>query len=131
MSLLSIVIPAYNEEESIEHVLPALHSVLDAENIRFEVIFIDDGSSDSTYDKIKEQCIIAENIRGYRLSRNFGKEAAIWAGLQQGAGDCFVVMDCDLQHPPEVIPKMYRLWKEGFEIIEGVKSNRGKESSSH
>lgn len=128
MSLLSIVIPAYNEEESLEYISPALHRVLDSENIRFEIIFIDDGSSDFTYEKIKELSHAADNIYGYRFSRNFGKEAAIWAGLQKVNGDCCIVMDCDLQHPPEVLPKMYRLWEEGYEIVEGIKAHRGSES---
>jgi len=129
--MLSIIIPAYNEEESIDYVAPSLHNVLDLENIQFEVIFIDDGSTDNTFSKIQEQTDSAENIRGYRFSRNFGKEAAIWAGLQKAKGDCCVVMDCDLQHPPEVIPKMYHLWEEGYEIVEGVKSHRGKEPIVH
>ena len=128
MSLMSIVIPAYNEEESIEHVVTALRKVLQAENIRYEIIFIDDGSADNTFLRIKEQCESDENIRGYRFSRNFGKESAIWAGLKYATGDCCLVMDSDLQHPPETIPEMYRLWEEGYEVVEGIKANRGKES---
>jgi len=126
--MLSIIIPAYNEESAVVHVLPALHRVLDSENIQFEVIFIDDGSKDKTFDKITGLSKESENVHGYRFSRNFGKESAIWAGLEKVSGDCCVVMDCDLQHPPDLIPKMYRLWEEGYEIVEGVKSNRGKES---
>lgn len=128
MSLLSIIIPAYNEAESIEHIAPELHRVLDEVNIRFEIIFIDDGSTDDTYEKIKEQSKKASNIHGYRFSRNFGKESAICAGLQKINGDCCIVMDSDLQHPPGTIPKMYRLWEEGYEIVEGIKAHRGKES---
>ena len=128
MPLLSIVIPAYNEEESIDCVISTLRRVLNSENISFEVIFIDDGSLDSTYEKITVQSTSADNIRGYRFSRNFGKEAAIWAGLQMAHGDCCIIMDCDLQHPPEVLPRFYSLWKEGYEIVEGVKKNRGNES---
>jgi len=127
MSLLSIVVPAYNEEESIEHFAPAIRKVLEPENINFEIIFIDDGSTDNTFDKIKEQSVSSDNVRGYRFSRNFGKESAIWAGLKHISGDCCVVMDCDLQHPPETLPEMYRLWEKGFEVIEGVKAHRGKE----
>lgn len=131
MPLLSIIIPAYNEAESINHVLPALHEVLDPADINFEVIFIDDGSSDSTYHQITELSKTASNVTGYLFSRNFGKEAAIWAGLQKAGGDCCVVMDCDLQHPPETLLRMYRLWEDGYEIIEGIKANRGKESLAH
>ena len=126
MPLLSIVIPVYNEEGSIEHVLPALHKVLDCEDISFEVVFVDDGSSDLSFKEITELAKSESNVRGYRFSRNFGKEAAIWAGLQMVKGDCCVVMDCDLQHPPETLPKMLKLWKEGYEVVEGIKI-RGKE----
>jgi dolichol-phosphate mannosyltransferase len=111
--------PAFNEEKSIEHVLPALNDAL--EHIHFELIFIDDGSSDATYEKITELTKIANNVRGFRFSRNFGKEAAIWAGLENAKGDCCVVMDCDLQHPPQVIPELYKLWQQGYEVVEGVK----------
>jgi len=128
MPLLSIVVPAYNEEESIEYVVPALKKALTPEDIAFEVIFVDDGSSDCTFHKIKEQSEMTDNVCGCRFSRNFGKEAAIWAGLERAKGDCCIVMDCDLQHPPDLLPKMYRLWEEGYEIVEGVKSSRGKES---
>jgi dolichol-phosphate mannosyltransferase len=128
LPLLSVIIPAYNEEESISHVLPALQKVLGPENINFELIFIDDGSTDSTFQKIVEQNKAHKNIHGYRFSRNFGKEAAIWAGLEAARGDCCVVMDCDLQHPPDTLPKMYKLWEEGYEIVEGVKAHRGKQS---
>ena len=128
MSLLSIVVPAYNEEESIDYVIPALQHVLSSEHISFEVIFIDDGSTDSTYEKIMAQSKMVDNVRGYRFSRNFGKEAAIWAGLQMAKGDCCVIMDCDLQHPPEVLPQFYLLWGEGYEVVEGVKKSRGRES---
>jgi dolichol-phosphate mannosyltransferase len=68
-------------------------------------------------------------VRGVRFSRNFGKEAAIFAGLQQAKGDCVACIDCDLQHPPEKLVEMYRLWEQGYEVIEGVKSDRGEESS--
>ena len=70
-------------------------------------------------------------MRGIALSRNFGKEACIFAGLNEAKGSCCVVIDCDLQHPPQVIPQMYRLWQEGYDIVEGVKSSRGKESFFH
>jgi len=127
MPLLSIVIPAYNEEDNIDYVVSTLKQVLDNEMIDFEIIFVDDGSNDLTFKRIKEQSLIAKNIYGYRLSRNFGKEAAMWAGLGKINGDCCIVMDCDLQHPADIIPRMFGLWKEGYEIVEGIKV-RGKES---
>jgi len=128
--LLSIILPAFNEEENIGYAITTLNQVLEKEKIDFEVIFVDDGSKDLTFAKIREQSDaspIPDRIRGYRLSRNFGKEAAMWAGLNQVKGDCCVVMDCDLQHPPEAIPQMFGLWEEGFEVVEGIKV-RGKES---
>ena len=127
MPLLSIVIPAYNEQDNIDYIIPELKKALELEKIDFEVIFIDDGSSDSTFAKIKDQSLNNTSVRGFRLSRNFGKEAAMWAGLSKIKGDCCIVMDCDLQHPADVVPKMYRLWQDGFEIVEGIKV-RGKES---
>ncbi|MCL2717332.1 MAG: glycosyltransferase family 2 protein [Lachnospiraceae bacterium] len=127
MSLLSIIIPAYNEEDNITYISTALKKVLEIEGINYEIIFVDDGSSDLTFAKIKAQNLSSDNIHGYRLSRNFGKEAAMWAGLGKINGDCCIVMDCDLQHPAAVIPRMYRLWQEGYEIVEGIKV-RGKES---
>jgi len=129
--MLSVVIPAYNEEEALMNVIPALSGVLGPEKIDYEIIFIDDGSTDNTYEKIVELSGASANVYGYRFSRNFGKESAIWAGLEKANGDCCIVMDCDLQHPPETIPQMYRLWEEGYEIVEGIKSNRGKESFFH
>ena len=70
-------------------------------------------------------------MKGYEFSRNFGKEAAIFAGLSRAQGNCAVVIDCDLQHPPEMIPKMFKLWKEGYDVVEGVKSDRGDEGKLH
>ena len=128
MSLLSIIIPAYNEEDAIEYVLPALHEALDPADIPFEVVFVDDGSLDSTFAKITDLSKASDQIRGYRFSRNYGKEAAIWAGLQKAQGSCCVVMDCDLQHPPDMLPRFYRLWQEGYKVVEGIKADRGKES---
>lgn len=131
MPLLSIVIPAYNEEETVDYVMPELDRVLKPENIDFEVIFVDDGSQDSTFKKIKEMSGTYGNVQGYRFSRNFGKEAAIWAGFKQISGNCCVVMDCDLQHPPKTIVKMYRLWENGYEIVEGIKAReRGMKLSN-
>ena len=97
-------------------------------NINCELIFVSDGSNDKTFEKILEKAKNDSRVKGIEFSKNFGKEAAILAGLEKGAGDCFVVMDCDLQHPPEVIVEMYRKWQEGYEIVEGIKNERGKEN---
>ena len=129
--MLSVIIPAYNEELMIEKAYFTISNILKSEDIENEIIFIDDGSSDNTYEKIEALADKVDNICGLHFSRNFGKEAAISAGLASAMGDCVVVIDCDLQHPPEKIVEMYRLWQEGFEIVEGVKSTRGKENKVH
>jgi dolichol-phosphate mannosyltransferase len=86
---------------------------------------------DRTWEEIQKAARIDKNITGVHFSRNFGKEAAIFAGLAQASGDAVAVMDCDLQHPPEVLLEMYRLWQQGYQVIEGVKSSRGREGFLH
>ena len=127
MGMVSIVIPSYNEEENIERTASVLREIMEREGLDYELIFVDDGSRDATYPRILEQAEKNPRVRGVRFSRNFGKEASIFAGLNAVRGDCCVVIDCDLQHPPEIIPRMVSLWKEGYEVVEGVKSRRGKE----
>jgi len=129
--MLSVVIPAYNEEEMIAKTANVIEGILAEAQIEYELIFVDDGSKDNTWKIIRELADGEPNIRGIQFSRNFGKESAIYAGLQKAAGDCAVVMDCDLQHPPQKIVEMYELWKEGYEVVEAVKSDRGKESLVH
>lgn len=127
--LLSVIIPSYNEENMIETTASTISNILSNENIPYELIFINDGSKDNTWNKIKDVC--CSHIRGINFSKNFGKESAMYAGLLKSKGDCCVIIDCDLQHPPIKIVEMYRLWEEGYTIVEGVKSNRGKESFLH
>ena len=129
--MLSVIIPAYNEDLLIEKAYFTISNILKSEDIENEIIFIDDGSLDATYEKIKALADKENNVLGLHFSRNFGKEAAISAGLATATGDCVVVIDCDLQHPPEKIVEMYRLWQDGFEIVEGIKSTRGKENKIH
>lgn len=129
--MLSVIIPAFNEELSVQKAYDTISKILDSEKIENEIIFIDDGSTDRTYEKISEIAEKHSNICGLNFSRNFGKEAAISAGLAAAKGDCAVVIDCDLQHPPEKIVEMYRLWEEGYEIIEGIKKSRGDENKAY
>lgn len=131
MPLLSIVLPSYNEEQNIANTVKVLSALLTEAQIDYELIFISDGSKDATYQEIQKASEADPRVKGAEFSRNFGKEASIFAGLQLAAGDAVVVMDCDLQHPPEIILKMWELWQEGYEVVEGVKSNRGKESFAH
>ena len=129
--LLSVILPAYNEEASVPRAAQVICTLLEQADIRHEVIFIDDGSKDDTWTMILAQAASHPQVRGVRFSRNFGKEAAIFAGLAQARGNCVVVLDCDLQHPPEKILEMYRLWEQGYQVVEGVKVSRGKESPLH
>ena len=129
--LLSVVLPAYNEEESVPLAAQVIGDLLTGAGIGHELIFVNDGSRDHTWRAIQEAAARRPQVRGIRFSRNFGKEAAIFAGLAQARGDCCVVLDCDLQHPPEKIIEMYRLWQQGWQIVEGVKVSRGKESALH
>ena len=129
--MLSIIIPAYNEEQCIKRAYNAIHSLLAENNIESEFIFVNDGSSDRTHEIINELSSEQDNIIGLHFSRNFGKESAISAGLAAVSGNCAVVIDCDLQHPPEKIIEMYRLWEQGYEIVEGIKKERGQEKKMH
>ncbi len=124
---LSIVIPAYNEVGNIARAAETIRSIMEREHIAAAIYFVDDGSTDGTWAEI-EKAAADSGVKGIRFSRNFGKEAAIFAGLEMAAGDCCAVMDCDLQHPPETLVEMYRLWEAGFEVIEGVKEDRGREN---
>lgn len=128
---LSVVLPAYNEEESVPLAADVIGDLLTQAGIDHELIFVNDGSRDHTWRAIQEAAARRPQVRGIRFSRNFGKEAAIFAGLAQAKGDCCVVLDCDLQHPPEKILEMYRLWQQGWQVVEGVKISRGKESPLH
>lgn len=129
--LLSVIIPAYNEEKNIHRTAEVISEILSKAAISYEILFIDDGSKDETWKNILEVSRENKGVHGYCFSRNFGKESAIYAGLSYAKGDCCVVIDCDLQHPPGKIVDMFRLWEDGYEIIEGVKIDRGGESPIH
>ena len=129
--LLTVVLPSYNEETSIPRAAKTIGEILNRAQIRYELLFVDDGSKDRTWCEIERAAREDAGVRGVRFSRNFGKEAAIFAGLAQAKGACVAVMDCDLQHPPEKVVEMYRLWQNGAQVVEGVKSDRGKESALH
>jgi len=126
--MLSIIIPAFNEEGNIRNTAGILSSLLTGHKIDYELIFVDDGSTDNTWREISILTTEEPGIKGVRFSRNFGKEGAIFAGLKRAGGQAAVIIDCDLQHPPELIPDMYRRWKNGAEVVEAVKRTRGKES---
>lgn len=126
--MLSVVIPAYNEAGLVGEAARVIGDTLRGADIPYELIFVNDGSGDDTWQEIEKAAAEGENVRGLCFSRNFGKEAAIFAGLEEARGECCAVIDCDLQHPPEKLPEMYALWQQGYEVVNGVKENRGKES---
>jgi len=129
--LLSVVMPVYNEAAIIEESVHRVGRVLRDAGIPHELLLVDDGSSDDTWVKLAGLDRLPW-VRAMRLSRNFGKEGAMAAGLDRARGACVAVMDCDMQHPPEVLPEMYRLWQnEGIQVVEAVKNTRGKESRLH
>ncbi|MBM2617587.1 glycosyltransferase family 2 protein [Actinoplanes sp. LDG1-06] len=122
--LISVVAPVFNEGAGVERFVGRLTEVLAGAGLSHELVLVDDGSTDDSWDYVVEQAMLDERVRGLQLSRNFGKEAAVLAGLEHAAGDAVIVIDSDLQHPPEVIPEMVRRWREGAQVVEAVKRNR-------
>lgn len=129
--MLSIIVPAYNEEKMAPAAAEVISRIMDEAGIDFELLLVDDGSKDGTWREIQNASEKDPRIVGLHFSRNFGKEAAMFAGLERAGGDCCAVIDCDLQHPPEKLVEMYRLWEQGYEVVEGVKEDRGQESALH
>ena len=129
--MLSVILPSYNEEKMIAVATKRMAGVLGGAGIDYELLFVDDGSKDGTWQEIQRCAQEDPHVVGVHFSRNFGKESAMFAGLETAKGDCVVVIDCDLQHPPEKIVEMYRLWEEGYEVVEGIKEDRGEESGLH
>jgi len=129
VSLISVVIPLYNEGSHLRELLSDLKSALEQAGCRFEVVLVDDGSSDDTWTKIKDEARMYPDLRAIRLSRNFGKELALCAGLERARGNAVIVMDGDGQHPPSLLALMIETWRtSGADIIEAVKRRRGRES---
>lgn len=126
---LSIIMPVYCEASHIGDILKEVHSALREADVQFEFILIDDGSPDETWAVLVEQSKMFPMMRAARLSRNFGKEAALSAGLEMARGDAVVVMDADGQHPPALLAEMIELWRRGdLDVVEAVKVSRGKEN---
>ena len=124
--LISIIIPVYEEGEALAESIRVIDQVT-AHGIQREFILVDDGSTDQSWKVMQDMAQEIPGVCGLRFTRNFGKEAAIFAGLAVMKGDACVVMDADLQHPPALIPEMVRLWREGYQVVEGVKKTRGNE----
>ena len=129
MVLLTVIFPSYNEEKCINKAYDTVKQLLDENNIESEFVFVNDGSSDRTYDMINELSLTKPNITGLHFSRNFGKEAAMYAGLKNSTADYVVVMDADLQHPPALFPKMVKaLEEEGYDVCATKRASREGES---
>ena len=127
-SLLSIVVPVYNEEAVLGAFHKRLSNVLDGLEMRWEIIYVNDGSSDATSELIQELRHSSPNVALVDLSRNFGKEIALTAGLDYACGDAVVVIDADLQDPPELIPQLLKKWRDGYDVVSAVRSARSGES---
>jgi len=126
---ISIVMPVYREAAHIGEVLGDVHKALVEADVRFEIVLVEDGSPDDTWKAIVEQSKIYPTIRAARLSRNFGKEHALCAGLEMARGDAVIVMDADGQHPPAILPQIISTWREGdADIVECTKIDRGEET---
>jgi len=115
--LVSIVLPAHNESGNIDIIYERIISSFPQSIYELEVIFVDDGSTDDTLHKIENLQSINNGVFFIELSRNFGHQNALKAGLDSAYGDCIISMDCDLQHPPEIISKLLEKWEEGFDIV--------------
>lgn len=121
---LSIVCPCYNEEDVIEHFLVEMSNVLISTGKSYEIVFINDGSKDKTLDVLKEAKTRYEHIRILNLSRNFGKEVALTAGLESARGETIVPIDVDLQDPPELIPDFIKKYEEGYDVVLAKRADR-------
>jgi polyisoprenyl-phosphate glycosyltransferase len=122
--LLSLVVPVFNEEESIDIFLDTVPALMARDGFRFEIVFVNDGSRDDTLARLLDHSAADRRLRVVNLSRNFGKEAALTAGIDHARGDIIVPMDIDLQDPPELIEPFMARWREGYDIVYGVRRQR-------
>lgn len=126
--LISIVLPVFNEEAGIQATIDTLLNYIEQQEENYELVFVDDGSKDKSVAIINKAVAENNNIKLVEFSRNFGHQLAITAGLEYTKGDAVVVMDADLQDPPEVIPQMIEKWHEGYEIVYGKRMQRDGET---
>ena len=126
--MLSIVVPCFNEEEVLRGTNRRLVGVLGQLSLKFEILYVDDGSTDATAEILRELQALDERIRVICFSRNFGHQMAITAGLEHAAGDAVAIIDADLQDPPELIPEMVALWRSGYKVVYGIRRTRDGET---
>ena len=130
MRSVSVVVPVFNEEEMIGLFYDRTKNVLTRlDGLSWEIVFVDDGSHDSSFSKLAALASADPNVKVLKFSRNFGHQIAITAGIDAANGDCVVVIDSDLQDPPEVIPSMVEQWRLGFDVVYGVRSEREGETA--
>jgi dolichol-phosphate mannosyltransferase len=120
--MISIVLPVYNEQENISAIYERVTAEMDRLEDPYELIFVDDGSSDGSLKALKDLCQLDSSVRAISLSRNFGHQIAISAGLEHASGQAVIVMDADLQHPPEILPELVARWKAGFDVVYTVRA---------
>jgi polyisoprenyl-phosphate glycosyltransferase len=123
-ALVSLVSPVHDEAEGLGRFVARVREVMGAAHPRFELVLVDDGSRDTSWEVIRGLAAADPRVRGLRLSRNFGKEAAVVAGLAACRGEAAVVLDSDLQHPPSLLPELLERWREGYDVVEAVKRSR-------
>jgi len=123
-AIISVVVPAYNEEAVIRESYRRLKQVMDGMDLRYELVFVNDGSRDGTMEILRELAKADPLVRAVGFSRNFGHQVAVSAGLDYARGDAVVIIDGDLQDPPEVIPEMVAKWREGFDVVYGKRVKR-------
>jgi dolichol-phosphate mannosyltransferase len=126
---ISVIIPAYNEEGNVNVIYDKVRSVLTATNHDYEIIFVDDGSIDNTKKNVLKLIQNCKDIKLISFTRNFGHQLALTAGYNYCTGDAAITMDCDLQHPPEVIPELIKKWEEGYNIVNTVRSDTNQKST--
>lgn len=124
---ITLIIPCFNESRILPKTISRLMQIMN-EVADYTLLFVDDGSTDDSWELLTKSAQQNPKISAIRLSRNYGKEAALCAGLEKAEGDAVIILDSDLQHPPEIIPEMINFWRQGYDIVEGVKQSRGKES---
>jgi len=128
---VSVVVPAYNEAQNLPKLVDAVRDVLSSLGVSFEILLVNDGSTDSTEQVLAELQATDPVVVSVNLARNFGKEPALAAGLASARGQCLIFMDADLQHPPSVIRLLYQGWREGYDVVNAVKRERPNESLVH
>lgn len=122
---ISVVIPLYNEDESLPELYDWIERVMAANNFSFEIIFVNDGSTDRSWDVISELAARSEHVKGIKFRRNYGKSPALYCGFKEAQGDVVITMDADLQDSPDEIPELYRMIKEdGYDLVSGYKQKR-------